>query len=130
MSVFKAKKQEEERLEKLRKRKEIKKSKQKNLEKFVPHKEPADNNNHNAQGIVTKSDKIDAFKLENNNSDDLTEDMTTTSETREDVNEGLDDDTNERGPKLPEPMSKEEIKEFQRKLFERLDLQLKEKGII
>ena len=80
---------------------------------LVPPKEPLDNNNHNAQGIVTKSDKIDAFKLENNNSDDLTEDMTTTSETREDVNEDLDDDTNERGPKLPEPMSKEEFEEFQ-----------------
>ena len=34
LSVFKAKKQEEERVEKLRKRKEIKKSKQKNLEAF------------------------------------------------------------------------------------------------
>ena len=98
--------------------------------KLFPPKAPIDNNNHNAQGIVTKSDKIDALKFEKNNPDDLTEDMTTTSETRENVNEGLDDDTNERGPKLPEPMSKEEIKEFQRKLFERLDLQLKEKGII
>ena len=81
---------------------------------------------------MTKNDKIDAIKLEKTNPNDLTEDMndkeydTTTSETREGVNGGLDDDTNERGPKLPEPMSKE----FQRKLFERLYLQLKEKGII
>lgn len=136
LNEFRVKILNEEREEKIRIRKEIKKSKQKMRSDAV--KEPVDDN----KNIVNMKDSIEILNI---NDDEILEEATVLDETKlkleeddfevdcgsivenndtEDCNVNMEDEEGFLGPKLPPLMSKAEIEEFQKELFAKLDMKL------
>ena len=143
LNNFKNKKLSEQREETLRKRKELKKSIQKSKQR-TRDDESCENNNFGENNYLHENanEGFDDEKLEQGKTElnQMLENCTVEKNPNEDkdtlVNESKEaeegfEEENELfiGPKLPKLMSKEEIEEFQKELFAKLDMKIKLSGI-